>query len=53
MKIKPALAASLVISAFLFVSSIACLVLQPELKELAPIWQACLLASPMLIVFLI
>ena len=50
MKIKPALAASLVISAFLFVSTIACLVLQPELKELAPIWQACLLASPLLIV---
>jgi phosphate transport system permease protein len=50
MKIKPALAASLVISAFLFVSSIACLVLQPELEELAPIWQACILASPLLIV---
>ena len=43
MKIKPTLAASFAISAFLFVSSIACLILQPDLEELTPIWEVCLL----------
>ena len=50
MKIKPALAASLAISAFLFVSSLACLFLQPDLEKLTPIWQVSLLASILLII---
>ena len=50
MKIKPALAASFAISGFLFVTSIACLVLQPDLPDLAALWQACLIACPLLII---
>ncbi len=49
MRIKPALAASFTISAFLFVSSITCIILQPDLKTLAPIWEACLIICPLLI----
>ena len=49
MKIKPTLAASFAISAFLFVSSIAGLILQPDLKMLKPIWEGCLLIGPLLI----
>jgi phosphate transport system permease protein len=49
MKTKPTIAFSLVISAFLFVSSIACLITQPRLEVLKPIWEICLLVSPFLI----
>ena len=37
MKIKLTLAASLAISSFLFVSSLVCIFLQPNLEELTPI----------------
>ncbi len=50
MKIKPALAASLAISAFLFVSSLACIFLQIDLEKLTPIWLVSLLASILLII---
>jgi phosphate transport system permease protein len=49
MKIKPTLAASFAISAFLFLSSVACLIMQPDLEMLKPIWEGCLLISPLLI----
>jgi len=49
MRIKPALAASFVLSAFLFVSSVVCIILQPDLSRLAPIWNACLLAEVLLL----
>ncbi len=49
MKIKPAMAASFVLSAFLFVSSVVCLILQPDLGRLVPIWNACLLADVLLV----
>lgn len=49
MKAKPALVASYVISAFLFVSSIICIILQPELDWLVPIWEACLVLCPLLV----
>ncbi|NMC10545.1 MAG: phosphate ABC transporter permease PstA [Methanothrix sp.] len=49
MKIKPAMAASFVLSAFLFVSSVVCLILQPDLRWMAPIWNACLLADLLLL----
>ncbi len=49
MKVKPALAASAVISVFLFVSSLICLILQPELDRLKPIWEACLILCPLLV----
>ncbi|HOV52381.1 MAG TPA: phosphate ABC transporter permease PstA [Methanothrix sp.] len=49
MRIKPALAASFVLSAFLFVSSVVCIILQPDLSRLAPIWNACLLADVLLL----
>ena len=49
MKIKPTLAASFAVSAFLFVSSIAGLILQPDLKMLKPIWEGGLLIGPFLI----
>ncbi|MFA6372273.1 MAG: phosphate ABC transporter permease PstA [Methanothrix sp.] len=50
MKIKPALAASFAISAFLFVSSLAGIFLQPDLEKLTPLWQAGLLVSLLLII---
>jgi phosphate transport system permease protein len=49
MKIKPTLAASFAVSAFLFVSSITGLILQPDLKMLKPIWEGGLLIGPLLI----
>jgi len=49
LKIKPALAASFAIAAFLFASSGAGLVLQPDLSRLLPLWEACLLGNPLLI----
>ena len=45
MKIKPSLALSCGLSAFLFLSSIACLVLQPELISITPLWEFALIAS--------
>ncbi|MDD1751239.1 MAG: phosphate ABC transporter permease PstA [Methanothrix sp.] len=50
MKIKPAQAVSLAISAFLFITSLACLVLQPNLEKLTPIWLVGLLMSILLII---
>jgi len=50
MRIRPAIAASLVISGLLFVTSIASLILQPDLSGLVAVWQACLIACPLLIV---
>jgi phosphate transport system permease protein len=50
MLVKPALVASLAISAFLFVSSLACLFLQPDLEKLKPIWLVSLLVSFLLII---
>jgi len=50
MKTRPFLAASLVISAFLFVSSLACLFLQPDLEKLTPLWQIGLFVSLLLII---
>ncbi|VVB72059.1 Binding-protein-dependent transport system inner membrane component [uncultured archaeon] len=49
MKIKPALGLSLAISSFLFFTSVACLIAQPDLKMLLPLWQASLASSPLLI----
>jgi phosphate transport system permease protein len=49
MRISPILAASFALSAFLFVSSITCLILQPDLERLTPIWDACLIICPLLI----
>jgi phosphate transport system permease protein len=49
MRIKPTIMVSLAISAFLFVSSIACLILQPKLEAIEPIWESCLLICPLLI----
>lgn len=50
MKIKPAQAVSLAISAFLFVSSLAGLVFRPDLEKLTPIWLVSLLVSILLII---
>ncbi len=49
MKIRPALAASFAVSSFLFISSVACLITQPNLSVLSPIWSACLLINLLLI----
>ncbi len=49
MKFRPALGASYAISAFLFVSSLICLFLQPELEGLRLIWEASLIFCPLLI----
>jgi len=43
------MAASYVISAFFFVSSLICLILQPDLEELKPIWETGLILCPLLI----
>lgn len=47
---RPALLGSIAISVFLFVSSLACLIIQPDLGRLAPLWQASLFVSMLLIV---
>jgi len=47
---RQALLGSIVISVFLFVSSLGCLIIQPDLERLAPLWQASLFASMLLIV---
>jgi phosphate transport system permease protein len=44
-KIKPSLALSYGLSAFLFLSSLACLVLQSELNSITPLWEFALIAS--------
>ncbi len=43
MKIRPPLMASMAASAFLFISSIACLLIQPDTKTIGLLWQAALL----------
>jgi phosphate transport system permease protein len=50
MKIKPALAASLLISALLFVTSLFFLLLQPDPQGIAPFWQIGLVADLLLII---
>jgi len=52
MKIKPPLAASFAISAFLFLSSAVGLVLQPDLKLLQPVWNVSLVINALLILLL-
>jgi len=49
MKIKPALALSLTVLAILFTTSLACLVIQPDLRMIAPAWEVTLAASIILI----
>ena len=49
MRISPILAMSFALSAFLFVSSIAGIILQPDLERLTPIWEACLIIGPLLV----
>jgi len=49
MEIKPALAVSIAISALMFVSSVVCLLLQPDIKAITPLWQAALLLSALII----
>jgi len=49
LKIKPALAASFAVASFLFVSSVTCLILQPDLSGLLPFWEASLLINLLLI----
>lgn len=49
MQVKPTLALSFAISAFLFISSAICIILQPELDRLKPIWEACLIICPALL----
>jgi phosphate transport system permease protein len=50
MRIKPALIVSMAASTFMFVSSLACLILRPDLGRIAPLWNAALLASVLTIV---
>jgi phosphate transport system permease protein len=49
MKINPALSISMAISALVFVSSIAYLILQPDPGTIAPLWQAAILTSALMI----
>ena len=49
MRVRPALVASFAIAAFLFLSSLACLIWQPELERLKPFWEAGLILCPLLI----
>jgi phosphate transport system permease protein len=44
-KIGPALAVSVALYALMFVSSVVCLVFQPDLSIIAPLWEAALLVS--------
>jgi phosphate transport system permease protein len=50
MKIMPTIIASLIISAFLFVTSLFCILLQPDIEKITAIWQVSLLSSVLLIV---
>jgi phosphate transport system permease protein len=50
MKIKPALAASLLISALLFATSLIFLLLQPNPQGIAPLWQIGLAADVLLVI---
>lgn len=49
MRVRPALVTSFAIAAFLFLSSLACLIWQPELERLKPFWEAGLILCPLLI----
>jgi phosphate transport system permease protein len=49
LKIKLALALSFTASAFMFISSLACLIVQPDLAYIAPLWSVALAASALLI----
>lgn len=49
MKIKLAYSVSFAISAFLFVSSVACIVFQPDLTYISILWEATLAGSALLI----
>ncbi len=44
-KIRPTLAVSLALYALMFVSSVACLVFQPDLGTIAPVWETALLIA--------
>jgi phosphate transport system permease protein len=50
MKIKPAPTLSLALSGFLFFTSVACLIVQPDPKMLLPLWQLSLVISPLLVI---
>ncbi len=49
MEVKPALAVSMAASAFMFISSIVCILLQPDLMAVKPLWQAALSVSAFII----
>ncbi|MFB3764221.1 MAG: phosphate ABC transporter permease PstA [Methanotrichaceae archaeon] len=49
MEVKPTLAVSMAASALAFLSSVACLLIQPDLKAIVPLWQAALLVSALVI----
>ncbi|MGA9100314.1 MAG: phosphate ABC transporter permease PstA [Methanotrichaceae archaeon] len=49
MEVKPALAVSMAASALMFISSVVCLLLQPDIKAIVPLWQAALLVSALII----
>lgn len=49
MKIMPSLAISMAASALMLVSSIACLLLQPDPRTIMPLWQSALLISALMI----
>jgi phosphate transport system permease protein len=51
MGMKAALIVSMAVSAFMFVSSLVCLILRPSLDGIAPLWSAALLVSVLLILF--
>jgi phosphate transport system permease protein len=50
MRMSPALIVSMAASAFMFVSSLVCIILRPDLSNMAPLWSAALLASTLMIV---
>jgi len=51
MRMKAALVVSMAASAFMFVSSLVCLILRPALDGIVPLWSAALLFSMLLIFF--
>jgi phosphate transport system permease protein len=50
MRVKPALIVTMAASAFMFVSSLVCIILRPSLGSIAPLWSAALLAVALTIV---
>lgn len=48
MEMKPALAISIASSALVFISSVTCLLIQPDLSAIAPIWEMALLVSALI-----